>query len=139
MILQVGVKVVLKREDGKILLVRRNEVTYGKTIGKWDIPGGGINPGSSLMENLARDVEEETKLTITSTPRLISAQDSVKEGERHVVRLTYTAHTTGEPVLDLTENSEYKWVTFLEMADQEPLDTYLRSLINAGLLLEHSW
>jgi len=139
MILQVGVKVVLRREDGKILLVRRNEKTYGKTIGKWDIPGGRIEPGSSLMENLAREVNEETKLAITSDPKLIGAQDIIKENERHVVRLTYTAYTTGEPVLDLTENSEYKWVTFEEVVDEELLDTYLRSLINAGHLFEHSW
>lgn len=139
MILQVGVKVVLRREDGKILLVRRNEKTYGKTIGKWDIPGGRINSGSSLMENLAREVYEETKLAITSDPKLIGAQDIIKENERHVVRLTYTAYTTGEPELDLTENSEYKWVTFEEMVSEELLDTYLRSLINAGHLFEHSW
>lgn len=75
MILQVGVKVLLKREDGKLLLVRRNEETYGKMIGKWDIPGGRIEPGSSLMENLRREVQEETSLAVTSDPRLIGAQD----------------------------------------------------------------
>jgi len=139
MILQVGVKVLLKNEEGKILMVKRNEKTYGKMKGKWDIPGGRINTNSSLMENLAREVQEETNLTITSDPKLIGAQDIIVEGERHVVRLTYTAFTTGTPTLDLTENTEYRWSTFDELAHEEVLDTYLRGLIQAGNLHENAW
>ena len=127
---------LLKREDGKILLVLRNPVTYGKAMGKWDIPGGRIEPGSPLMENLAREVREETNLAMTSTPRLIGAQDIIKEGERHVVRLTYTAHTTGEPKLDLTENTEYRWAVFEELCAEANLDSYLRALIMEGNLHE---
>ena len=137
--LQVGVKVLLKREDGKILLLLRNPETYGKTVGKWDIPGGRIEPGSSLMDNLAREVREETNLQMVSTPYLIGAQDIIKEGERHVVRLTFVARTTGEPELDLNENTEYKWVTFGELRDEELLDSYVRTLLTEGNLHEDAW
>jgi ADP-ribose pyrophosphatase YjhB (NUDIX family) len=112
MILQVGVKVVLRNPEGKFLLLRRAEEKYGKTDGNWDIVGGRIDPGTTLLENLTREVLEETQLHMTTTPTLIAAQDILRSKERHVVRLTYIAETEGEPVLDLSENIEYRWVKF---------------------------
>jgi ADP-ribose pyrophosphatase YjhB (NUDIX family) len=137
-VLQVGVKVLLKNSDGKILLLKRSEEKYGKTQGSWDIPGGRIDPGSELIANLKREVEEETRLAMISAPRLVAAQD-IMPPERHIVRLTYTAHTEGEPVLDLTESTEYRWLTFAELAAEQDLDTYVRQLIGSGLVTPESW
>jgi len=33
-----------------VLLVRRATQKYGKTDGVWDVPGGRIDPGTSLLE-----------------------------------------------------------------------------------------
>ena len=137
--LQVGVKVFLKNEDGKILLLKRSEEKYGKTSGSWDIVGGRIDPGTPLIENLKREVQEETQLEIISTPKLIGAQDIIPNDERHIVRLTYVATTTGEPVLDLSENTEHKWVTFEELSAEQDLDRYAKSLLSDGLLATNSW
>lgn len=137
--LQVGVKVFLRNTEGKILLVRRSEEKYGKTKGSWDIVGGRIDPGTSLIENLKREVEEETKLQITSEPKLIAAQDIIPNEERHIVRLTYVAVTEGEPVLDTSENSEYKWLTFEELIQTEDLDAYAKELLDKGLITQRTW
>ncbi|KKU68198.1 MAG: ADP-ribose pyrophosphatase [Parcubacteria group bacterium GW2011_GWA2_47_16] len=111
MILQVGVKVFLKNQEGKYLLIKRSPVKYPDVKDPWDIVGGRIDSGSPLLENLKREVKEETGLEITSEPRLLAAQDIIPNSEKHVVRLTYVADTKGEPVLDTSENTEYKWVT----------------------------
>src|SRR3989344_8931904 len=87
--LQVGVKILLKNKDGKYLLLRRSLKKYPEIQGRWDIVGGRINPGSTLLENLKREVKEETGLTLTGTPRLLAAQDILRNNGRHVVRLTY--------------------------------------------------
>jgi len=137
-VLQVGVKVLLKDSEGKILILKRSEEKYGKTNGSWDIPGGRIDPGSELIVNLKREIEEETKLKIVSEPRLIAAQD-IMPPERHIVRLTYTAHTEGEPVLDLSESTDYRWVTFDELTSEDDLDAYVRRLIMSGILTSESW
>jgi len=134
MILQVGVKIFLKNPDGKFLLVRRSLKKYPGVKGEWDIPGGRINPGTSLVENLKREVQEETQLTITSIPRLVHAQDIVPNEERHIVRLTYCGETKGEPILDTEENVEYKWLTIEELEKQENMDIYAREVIEKGLL-----
>ncbi|MDB5195487.1 MAG: hypothetical protein JWO84_671 [Parcubacteria group bacterium] len=135
MILQVGVKAVLFNKEGKILLVRRSEEKYGKTDGIWDIPGGRIDPGTSLDENLRRELQEEVQLDMLSEPHLVGAQDIMPDGERHVVRLTYVARADGEPVLDESENTEYRWVTPSELAELEDLDVFVKQLLVDGKIV----
>ncbi len=134
MILQVGVKIFLKNTEGKYLLVKRSTDKYKGTKGNWDIVGGRIEPGSKLIENLKREVKEETQLEIMSEPVLIHAQDIIPNAEKHVVRLSYIGNTTGEPVLDTTENVEYKWLSLQDMKSQEDLDIYVAEILSKGLL-----
>ena len=134
--LQVGVKAFLKNKDGKYLLLRRSPEKYKDAKGSWDIIGGRIEPGTPLMDNLRREVAEEAGLTIVSEPVLIAAQDIIlPDKERHVVRLTYAAMAEGEPVLDLSENVEYKWLTLQEMRKQADLDVYVKEILEKGILL----
>jgi ADP-ribose pyrophosphatase YjhB (NUDIX family) len=127
--LQVGVKIFLKNSEGKYLLVKRSTEKYKDAKGHWDIVGGRIDIGSKLIDNLRREVKEETDLEITSEPRLIYAQDIIPNEEKHVVRLTYIGETTGEPKLDMTENTEYKWLTIDEIRSMEDLDVYVKELL----------
>lgn len=132
--LQVGVKIFLENEEGKFLLVKRSSEKYKAAKGSWDIVGGRIDPGSKLIENLRREVMEETQLTVTSEPTLIFAQDIIPNPEKHVVRLSYKGKTTGEPVLDTSENVEYKWLSVEEIGHMEDLDIYVAEIIEKGLL-----
>jgi ADP-ribose pyrophosphatase YjhB (NUDIX family) len=59
MILQVGVKVLLKNKQGKYLLLKRSLKKYPNVVGTWDIVGGRIDLGVPLVENLKREVKEE--------------------------------------------------------------------------------
>lgn len=47
-LLQIGVKAFLKNKEGKYLLLQRSDA-YAKAPGEWDIPGGRINPRTSLL------------------------------------------------------------------------------------------
>jgi ADP-ribose pyrophosphatase YjhB (NUDIX family) len=136
MMLQVGVKAFLRNNDGKYLFLHRSSVKYPGTRGTWDIPGGRIEIGSRLIDNLRREVKEETQLNIISDfePVLIAAQDIIPNDEKHVVRLTYCARTEGEPVLDTTENVEYRWLSLAELKQWEDLDIYAKELIEKGYL-----
>ena len=136
--LQVGVKVLLRNPEGEVLLLRSRE-GYASSKPLWDIPGGRIDPGTSLRENLERELLEETGLALVSQPRLIAAQDIMPGDDRHIVRLTYIASGEGTPVLDGVEHTEYRWVAFEELSILEELDTYLVRLIVDGTLSENSW
>ena len=135
MILQVGVKILLKNKAGKFLLNRRNPKKYPEGgNAKWDIVGGRINVGSSLMENLGREVREETGLEIISEPVLVAAQDILKVPGRHVVRLTYTGNTEGEPILS-EESLDFGWFTLDQMRaiPEGELDHYVKELLDKNV------
>ncbi len=131
-LLQVGVKVFLKNKDGLYLLLKRSSLKYPNIERFWDIPGGRIFPGTTLVENLKREVFEETKLKVLSEPRLIDAQDIIRLPEKHIVRLTFVSNTEGEPVLD-EEHTEYRWITLGEMKQMEKLDEFTQEVLEKGL------
>ncbi len=125
--LQVGVKILLKNKDDKYLVLFRSFKSNPKPHREyWDMPGGRINTGSSLIENLKREVMEETGLEIEGEPELITAQDIMKE--QHVVRLVYIGFGNGEVKLS-EEHSEYKWLSFEELSKLEPIDSYLKKIL----------
>jgi 8-oxo-dGTP pyrophosphatase MutT (NUDIX family) len=136
MLLQVGVKALLRNESGAFLLLKRSLVKYKNILGAWEIPGGRIDPGTPLLANLQREVYEETKLVMVGEPKLIAAQDILRNDDRHIVRLTYTGMVTGEPELDGIEHDEYRWVTFDELQSEKDLDYYLLQLITSGVFAE---
>lgn len=129
--LQVGVKALLRNKEGKYLLLHRIKEKYPEVTNLWDIPGGRIDPGTPLMENLSREVKEETGLVISGEARLIAAQDILKS--RHVVRLTYVAECETDAVqLDGSEHDSFKWCSLNEL-DQDGVDSYVRKAINSPL------
>ncbi len=131
--LQVGVKALLRKE-GKYLLLRRSPDKYPEAGAIWDIVGGRIDPGSTLIENLKREIKEETNLELDDEPKLIAAQDILRVPGKHVVRLTYTAHIDGKPQLD-GDHTEFKWFTGTELKNLENLDSYFKELLTKGILV----
>ena len=129
--LQVGVKILLKNSEGKYLLVRRNPKKYPEVGPKWDIVGGRINAGTSLIENLKREIKEEVGLDYQGEPKLISAQDILKP-DKHVVRLTYIGDQDGDPKID-EDHLEAKWFTGEEIKNLENLDSYFKELLGKAI------
>ena len=129
MILQVGVKILLKNKEDKYLLVRRSSEKYREVGAVWDIVGGRIEAGTALLENLKREIFEETKLELIGEPKLIAAQDILKL-DKHVVRLTYIGEAQGDVILD-EENTEYKWFRREELYQIEELDAYLKEVLKS--------
>ena len=127
--LQVGVKVLLKNPKGNYLLVKRSDKKYPEVGARWDIVGGRIDPGTSLLENLKREVREEVSLDLTKEPKLIAAQDILRVPGRHVVRLTYVGEIDGEAKLD-EYHTEFAWFSLEEIKKLENLDVYFKELID---------
>lgn len=132
--LQVGVKVLLKDKDDKFFLLHRSEKKYPNVVGRWDIPGGRIEPGTSLLKNLKREIMEETSLDLSGEPKLLAAQDILRVPGKHIVRLTYIGKATGTVKLDTDENDDYKWLTLNELKMVDELDQYLKELVDKNVL-----
>ncbi|MBI2579622.1 MAG: NUDIX domain-containing protein [Candidatus Aenigmarchaeota archaeon] len=126
--LQVGVKILVKNDGGKYLLLKRSAEKYPEVGERWDIVGGRIDAGIPLIENLRREVMEETGLVIENEPVLVAAQDILRIEGRHIVRLTYVGYANGNPVLT-DEHTEYGWFTVEEMKGMD-LDIYFKEVLD---------
>lgn len=109
--LYVGVKALIVKE-GKVLLLREAKYDEGTNEGKWDVPGGRIDPHETLAAALAREVFEESGLTI-ETKKVLSVSETfpvIKGENSHIVRIHYLAMYTGGDVVLSQDHDAYEWV-----------------------------
>lgn len=128
MLLEVGVKAIIKNRKGKYLVLKRLKPYQGETDPRWDVPGGRIIPGEELSAALKREIAEETGLEMIGKPSIIHAQDILRVKDKHTVRLTFLAKTKGKVSLDQKEHSEYQWVSLKEFK-QLHHDLYLTDVL----------
>ena len=107
--------------DDKVLVVRR---ARPPAHGLYTLPGGVVEAGETLEEAVAREVLEETSMTIAPVAlagfREAIARDRDERVERHFVILCFASRwLAGEPVLN-EELSEARW---LEPAEITGLQT----------------
>ncbi len=126
--LEVGVKAFITNNQGNYLLLKRAQPYPGDTEAKWDIPGGRIIAGEPLARALAREIKEETNLTMVGEPSIIQAQDILRVSDKHTVRLTYQVSATGEVRLNPEEHTEFCWLP-LEKINDLYHDTYLTPVL----------
>lgn len=56
-----GIKALLRRHDGRILLLQVNpKKLRGEQRQYWDLPGGRVQRGDTVVDTLRREVREET-------------------------------------------------------------------------------
>jgi 8-oxo-dGTP diphosphatase len=118
--------------DDKVLLVRR---ARPPADGLFSLPGGLVETGETLTQAVAREVAEETGLTIDPIGlagfREAIMRDSDERVERHFVILSFAARWQGGvPVLN-EELSEARWVTHEELS-QLPTTAGLADIVGCA-------
>jgi 8-oxo-dGTP pyrophosphatase MutT (NUDIX family) len=63
--LTIGVRTIVRDEQGRVLLVRH---TYAPG---WHFPGGGVNKRETAIDAAAREVREEAQIELTAPPKLV--------------------------------------------------------------------
>ena len=90
-------------QGNRLLLVN---AWAGTKSNLWCAPGGGVNRGSSLPDNLAREVHEETGLTVAvGAPCLVNEFHDPK-GSFHQVEVFFRATITDGPLSDTWKDPE---------------------------------
>jgi len=97
-------------EGGKVLLARRRP--GGRMGGKWEFPGGKIEPGETPEQSLARELAEELAIEARVGEFLVS---TFFEGDGVSLELLVyrVERAFGEPVLH--EHDEVRWVSPQEL------------------------
>ena len=113
---------------GEALMIRTH-----KWSNLWGIPGGKIKYGEAAADALAREIMEETGLSVEDI-RFALAQDCIgsKEffREAHFVLLNYTCRTNGTVVTLNDEAEEFRWAMPAEALKMD-LNTPTRILLEA--------
>ncbi len=58
-----GVRGLVLDQGGRIFLIKHSYV------GGWHLPGGGVEPGETVMQALERELHEEGNIELTGSPR----------------------------------------------------------------------
>lgn len=87
-----GVRVLVTDGDGAVLLVR-----HSYTAG-WHLPGGRVDTGESLAAAAARELREETGLTVSGLPELIAVYARLRWHISDHVALLRAGAWTGTPL-----------------------------------------
>ena len=79
--LTLGVRGLVIDEAGRIFLVKH---TY---VRGWHLPGGGVEPGETLFDALARELKEEGNIELTEPPALHALYFNSRVSQRDHVAL----------------------------------------------------
>ena len=90
--LTLGVRAVVRRQDGAFLLVRH---TYAAG---WHFPGGGVERASTVAQALADEIKQETGLSLIGRPKLHGIFLNTRISQHDHV-LVYLCETSSEPAL----------------------------------------
>jgi ADP-ribose pyrophosphatase YjhB (NUDIX family) len=110
---------VLAWRDGEVLLVRheKGDRSY------WLVPGGGVDPGETMVAAGARELLEETGY-IVEIGRLLLVCEAIdpKPGGRHIVNLVYAGRVqSGTLAVGVGDKAlrEARWHTIGALAELE--------------------
>ena len=123
---RVGVACFVWR-DGNFLIQQRRGA-HGE--GTWTLPGGHLEMEESWAEAAAREVMEETGMTITNI-RFFAATNDVFAGDKHYISIWMNSDwQSGEPsIIEPDRCIEIQWADFASLPEPlfEPCWTNLRA------------
>jgi 8-oxo-dGTP pyrophosphatase MutT (NUDIX family) len=129
-------RVLLLDPDGRILLVRARE-TVSRPV-RWFTPGGGIDPGETVIEAALREVREETGLGCLTAGPVVWVCEAVRtlhDGETMLVQESFVVATCGAE--DLTregwEPHEQALLDDMRWWTMEDLSTTSEMILPEGL------
>jgi ADP-ribose pyrophosphatase YjhB (NUDIX family) len=118
---------VIKDAAGRLLLIKRG---HEPGAGLWSLPGGRIEPGETDQQAVAREVMEETGLTVRSG-RLLGSVELPGPDDGTVIDVRdYLAVVTGGELAAGDDAADARWVAAAEL-NGLPLTSGLAGYLDA--------
>jgi 8-oxo-dGTP diphosphatase len=95
-----------------VLVLREAKYDEGTNMGKWDVPGGRIQPDEPFLEGLTREVLEESGLAIEPEEVLGVSENflTIKGESCHIVRIYYRVRSQTTKVTLSGDHDQYEWI-----------------------------
>jgi 8-oxo-dGTP diphosphatase len=100
--------------DGRVLAARRTDPP--ETAGRWELPGGKVDPGETHEQALVREIREELGVTVAVRGWLPGEQPIGP----YVLRVAVVALVDGEPTPH--EHDQVRWLGLDELDAVDWLD-----------------
>lgn len=120
----ISVYAIIRNEKGEFLLLRRSENSHTNP-GKWDLPGGKVNPDESLKEGVVREVWEETGISIV--PGDIAGEVYFELPEKKVIAIVFDGGYIVADVKLSYEHMGYTWISLEKIIEMEELPDYFKN------------
>jgi ADP-ribose pyrophosphatase YjhB (NUDIX family) len=85
-----AVDIIVEREDGVVLIKRRNPPSG------WALPGGFVEYGESCEECAVREAKEETGLDVELIEQFHTYSDPDRDPRFHTISIVFVARAEGE-------------------------------------------
>ena len=129
---RVGSALIVRDEANRILLGKRNK---DPQRGNWVLPGGKIHAFESIADAAARELEEETGLTV-KVQHQFRVYEVINAPNEHRIVIYSWAKAIGGDLRASDDISEVKFVSLRELGDL-PLTPLVRTVLaDAGLIGE---
>ncbi|WP_155371359.1 NUDIX domain-containing protein [Catellatospora vulcania] len=140
-----GVRAIVLDEQDRVLLCRFAFDGLEGPVVVWATPGGGIEPGESLLDALRRELAEEIGLAVPADPPHVWHQEVVREGhivgydgvinDVFLVRTASFAPRGAMTDAELAEEniSEFRWWTQQELTQYRGTDLFAPRALPAAL------
>jgi 8-oxo-dGTP diphosphatase len=129
---QIAAKALIVNSDGKILILREAaEYADGTNTGKYHMPGGRLEKGETYWDGLAREVMEETGLTVNPQyPLHIDEwRPVIRNIPHHIIAVFALCKLEGMgQVRTSSEHDEALWVDPLKAKDYALLPAEAKAL-----------
>jgi 8-oxo-dGTP diphosphatase len=127
--LGVAAKAIIRRGDGRILIIKRASES-GTDADCWDLPGGKMGYGETIREVLVREVREETGLEVSVGP-VVHVSHFIKE-PFWVTCITFACDYEDGEIRLSEEHSDFAWIEASEIPERtygigirQQLDAYV--------------
>ncbi len=116
-------KAVIVDEQGRTLLIRRSKANKNFT-GKWEWPGGKVDPGEDFAVAAIREAKEETGLDVELTG--VAGVAQFEMARAHVAMLCMEARIIGGEMQLSHEHDAFQWVPLSKLPEIELIDGSVR-------------
>jgi 8-oxo-dGTP diphosphatase len=114
------------------VLVLKRLGTDSELAGFWEIPGGHLEEGETVMQGLAREVAEETGLEIPESPKYLGHFDYTNTKGQLITQINFGIWLEREAVLSKHPEHEcYRWIYAAQLTALEVSEETRRTLLNA--------